>query len=640
MKKIYLMLSLLFSLQVFSQTISITANPGTSANIVLGTQAYHASEYIYTDAEIGSSNFTTAGTSINRIDFTVSTLGTPTAFANVNIYMQNTANTVFTDGTYALAGYTLVYSGAVTAAAIGQFGVNLTTPFVRTSGSNLQILIERNDNTAHTGYVFASANGNNAGSTLTTSRRYNGAAAPAPGTTTLTASAFRAAIQLKRTTANDAGIMNVQTLSKLAIPSSLPHVISTVIKNEGTATKTNIPVTLTITGANSFTNTQNVASIAAGATALVTFPAYNPTVVGANSVAVSIPADDFAGNNLMTVNQATTYLQMSTAYNTTPTQGVGFNASTGELGVYFKNSSGNNVTQLTPYFNTAAQPFTVSVFSVTAGAPGTSLWTSGAQTSVIGANPVAVPNVAVSGDFFAVVSQTGTTNFGAAYETESPIRTGVFFFRTTGAWGDFAPNNTFKVMMEAQLATSLPVTFVTFTGLVQNSNTFLNWSTTNEINNAYYTVERAENPNNFSAIGTVAASTNTAGTNKYQFTDRTLSAVNSNVVYYRLKQVDKDGLTRYSNIIKVNKVGKYNFEVVVINPSKNTVQMVVSTDKAQRIDLQLLNHAGQMIASKEVDLSAGANSLSIGGTATLAKGLYMLKVVRDGEAIIKQVIVE
>ena len=53
-------------------------------------------------------------------------------------------------------------------------------------------------------------------------------------------------------------------------------------------------MTLNVTGANAFTNTQLVSSLAVGASTLVTFAPYTSTVAGTNTVAVTVPAD---GNN-------------------------------------------------------------------------------------------------------------------------------------------------------------------------------------------------------------------------------------------------------------------------------------------------------------------------------------------------------
>jgi hypothetical protein len=646
MRKILLSIFLcsLFGAVSNAQSVSITANGGTSGNIVMGTLNYHASEYIYTDAEVGSSNFLTAGTAINYVAFNVSTVGTGTTFNNVVIYMQNVpaATSTFVDGTYSLAGYTQVFSGSYTASATGFQGVTLTTPFQRTAGSNLQVLVIRTDNAAHGGYVFTSANGNNTSAAITTSRRYNSSTvAPAAGSSTLTASAFRASIQLKHTTPNDIGVQVVQTLGKIARPISSPHIISAAIINEGTSAATNVPVTLNITGANTFTNTQIVASVAPGATATVTFTAFTPTANGTNSVAVSVPSDDYAGNNNITVSQQVTPNIISTAYSTTPTQGVGFNTATGDLAVLFKNAAANTVTQITTYFNTAAQPYTVAVYDVSAGLPGTALWTSASQTAAIGANIIAVPNVAVSGNFFVVVSQTGTTNMGYAYETENPIRTGTFLFRSptgTGAFSDFSPNNFFRVMTEVSLGSSFPVNLLSFTGENREKANNLKWTTATESNNKGFELQRSADGGNFSSIGTInskAENGNSTSALNYSFIDEK-PFIGTN--YYRLKQIDRDGKATYSSVVilKGDKSG-LQISAVYPSPAKDNLNIAITSTKNEKAAIVITDISGKTIRQINTTLVQGDNNLEI-NVSTLAKGSYYIRLIMNDEVKTSQFI--
>jgi hypothetical protein len=199
---IFLVLVILSATAARSQTtVTINVNPGTSGNVPLGFTNYHVSEHIYLASEIGQ-NMT-----IGRVNFDMTTLGSPVAyntFNNVAIYLQTTAATTLSNGTYTTAGFTLVYNGSMSWVTTGFAGVDLTTTFPYTQAAgNLRLLLIRTDNTPHstpptnTGApVFGCSVGNSTSNALTTSRRYNGTAAPSPGVTTLTASTFRSSIQL------------------------------------------------------------------------------------------------------------------------------------------------------------------------------------------------------------------------------------------------------------------------------------------------------------------------------------------------------------------------------------------------------------------------------------------------------------
>src|SRR5690606_37474698 len=161
---------------------------------------------------------------------------------NVAIYMKDVplTTTSFTSGSYSTAGYTQVYSGSVTLAATGWNTITLTTPYVRTAGTNLQVLVERFDNTVHTGYVYSCSNGNNTSTTLTTTRRHNSTTMP----TTLTTSAFRQSIQLKHNLNNNLGVSNIYTLGTVPVLFNDIPAIEANVYNDGVNTMSNIPLVL------------------------------------------------------------------------------------------------------------------------------------------------------------------------------------------------------------------------------------------------------------------------------------------------------------------------------------------------------------------------------------------------------------
>src|SRR6476661_6050255 len=152
MKKLYLLLlSALFSVGTFAQAVQIASNPSLSSNVVVGPSNYHVLEAIYLNQEIGNNNFNNLGSAIQQIFFLMDTEGLNTSISNFRVYMKNipAATTTLTTGTYSTAGYTMVFNGTYTATPAGYSPLILTTPFVHTAGSNIQVLIERLDNVIH-----------------------------------------------------------------------------------------------------------------------------------------------------------------------------------------------------------------------------------------------------------------------------------------------------------------------------------------------------------------------------------------------------------------------------------------------------------------------------------------------------------
>ena len=453
---------LFFSFQISSigQTIRIITNQSSSTNIGVGQSYFHVGEMIYTEAEIGVGNFTTAASAINHIDFNIAALVSNTSINNYKIFLRDVPlfTTTFNNtSSYDTIGYTRVFSGTYNANAIGWIGVDLQTPFIRTPGNNLQLLIERTDSVLHTSIAFRSTNGNNTGSGVLSARRNNLATRPVRGTTIInSASAFRLQVQLRHINANDAAVSQIYTLGKLPIPFATPHTISASIINNGSAAQTNLTATLNVTGANTFIDTKIIPSIAPGASAIVNFSVYTPINIGTNTVTVSIPADDYSVDNTLSTTQLTTNNSYSYAEGSTPVGGIGVNGTTVDFVAKFTSSSPTSVNQVGIYFTQGGQPFQIAIWDKSGtGKPGAPLWTSSRLTTTPGLFTLPVsPAVNITDTFYVGVKQIDTFNIRFAYQNEIPVRTNTFFLTQpsgSNTWVDFAPGNPFKFMIEPRL---------------------------------------------------------------------------------------------------------------------------------------------------------------------------------------------
>jgi hypothetical protein len=186
----------------YTQTVQINQNLSTSNNSLIGQSLYHVSESIYTNSEIGEGNFTS--NAINQIAISFTQIGNPALVNSFKIWMKNVpvSNTLFSSGTYTNTGYTLVFNGSINPVSGTWNLIPLQTHFLRTSNSNLQVLIERLDGIQHVanvgftnGFIANTSNGNNNSVSAFSSRRYNGTSVPGT-TTSLAVTPFRPAIKL------------------------------------------------------------------------------------------------------------------------------------------------------------------------------------------------------------------------------------------------------------------------------------------------------------------------------------------------------------------------------------------------------------------------------------------------------------
>jgi hypothetical protein len=166
---------------------------------------------------------------------------------------------------------------------------------------------------------------------------------------------------------------------------------------------------------------------------------------------------------------------------------------------------------------------------------------------------------------------------------------------------------------------TLPVTFQSFYVTRQGSNNQLSWSTTQEVNNKYYAIEKSNDARNWKQIAMVTGAGTSSLVNKYGYTDK-----NSNeaVVYYRIRQVDMNGSTYYSAI----RIVRNNETAAVANiyaSSNKTVIIDFNSDVKDNVSIQLINMSGQVIVRKEF---SQASYRLIVDAMSAGSGVYVVRV--------------
>lgn len=178
-------------------------------------------------------------------------------------------------------------------------------------------------------------------------------------------------------------------------------------------------------------------------------------------------------------------------------------------------------------------------------------------------------------------------------------------------------NTVFSPAMKAS-SSSLPVTWKYFKGTTgENLTAELQWATTEESNSSVFELERMSK-NQFEKVASIAAVGNSSSTNTYSITDKLLVP---GTFYYRIKQIDMDGTSSYSNIISLQLRGK---SLVKLFP--NPVVNVLSIESPQLIhSLEVFNEAGIRIFRNQNP--AGIQELEM---SRYQHGVYIIKL--NGES--------
>lgn len=341
--------------------------------------------------------------------------------------------------------------------------------------------------------------------------------------------------------ANDAAVNTIYTLGKLPIPAALPHAVQASISNAGSQTLTNLPVTLSVSGANTFTNVQTVASLAAGATAIVTFANLPSTLApGLNNLLVSVPADAVNTNNVITQQQTvSTTPTFSYVPTDQPSPYSAYGAGTGGLifGTKFTTQTAGAVSAVNVYIGdgSAVGRTVAGVVLSPAGvilARSADYVVQAADVSTYKTFTISTPpTIAAGSSFLAGLLQaayTGAQAFPVGIQQEIPARPATYYTVPVagGTPSDIASAG-FRFMIEATTVT--PATCAAVTGLTATNPTATGATLTFTDPSAASSFQILYGPVGFNPANTGNSVTATAS----PFTLTTLQPGNSYDVYVR-----------------------------------------------------------------------------------------------------------
>jgi hypothetical protein len=191
--------------------------------------------------------------------------------------------------------------------------------------------------------------------------------------------------------------------------------------------------------------------------------------------------------------------------------------------------------------------------------------------------------------------------------------------------------NTMAMQVYGAFTTSLPVSFLSFNGVLQNSIGVLNWSTSRETNNKGFEVEKSTDGQTYNDIGFVAGTGTTSNISNYTFSDPKMISGDN---YYRLKQIDLDGNFNYSSVIKLE-FSKLDWTIIG-NPSNNS-SVQLQLDKQHNIAVQVVSIAGNVIETiNKGSLGQGTYSIPL-DFSHAASGMYVVRMIIDGQSSSKNI---
>jgi hypothetical protein len=183
----------------------------------------------------------------------------------------------------------------------------------------------------------------------------------------------------------------------------------------------------------------------------------------------------------------------------------------------------------------------------------------------------------------------------------------------------------------------LPVELTSFTSSASAEGVTLSWTTASEINNHGFEIERSYDGNIFSSVGFVNGHGTTTETHNYSFIDKPGNNAKG-ILYYRLKQVDLNGQSSYSQIltVKFNIPLHYSLEQNYPNPFNPTTAIRYNVPKNGPVSIKLFDITGREVATLVNEVkSAGSYEIKLDASG-LASGVYFYRMTANDFVSVKK----
>ncbi|WP_448530170.1 T9SS type A sorting domain-containing protein [Raineya sp.] len=206
-------------------------------------------------------------------------------------------------------------------------------------------------------------------------------------------------------------------------------------------------------------------------------------------------------------------------------------------------------------------------------------------------------------------------NNGTVWEIRSPI----FAAPTTTPLISSIPINitAFSPWTISDIVNPLPVEFLSIQARYnENRIPEVLWNTLGEINTDFYEVERSFDAREFTKVGQVSAKKKSE--NRYVFEDRGLSSKITGKIYYRIKQIDKDGKFAYSRIVSLSSEKSNLLAGIYPNPTRD---ILFVNSLQENLEVKIQDVHGRTL--RVMELKFGENQIDF---SLLPQGVYLVEV--------------
>jgi hypothetical protein len=186
----------------------------------------------------------------------------------------------------------------------------------------------------------------------------------------------------------------------------------------------------------------------------------------------------------------------------------------------------------------------------------------------------------------------------------------------------------FRIIFRNPSLAPLAATFTSFTGKLNGKKVDLLWNINNEVAMREYVVERSFNRVNYTSIQSLSPE-NSPGSKSYTSSDPGFVKGDN---YYRIRAVGLNGEVSYSTILKISTGNATEINVYPNPVIAKKLNISITGALAGRYQMSLYNSAGTAMPLNRIESSGGSLNQSVKLPATLAPGIYRLRVIAPDQS--------
>ncbi len=177
----------------------------------------------------------------------------------------------------------------------------------------------------------------------------------------------------------------------------------------------------------------------------------------------------------------------------------------------------------------------------------------------------------------------------------------------------------------------LPVELIEFKTNCEHQSLVLNWSTASEDQNAYFTIQRADERMIFQELARITAAGNSNALTQYAWVDENPL---EGMSYYRLFQTDFDGTVKELSTISAINTCKDEFHFhTTFNKEMNSIQVNYRVNRDELVDIYLYDGVGNVVLQEQVLCKKENNKVNIPMHVQHTEGVYLVRCLGNSVSV-------